>query len=185
MPSPDESVNQRIAELARIVHADESLECSLRRVADTALDVVNRCDVASVSMASNGQVTTWVSTDASGRRADEHQYSTDEGPCLEAIRTGQTLFVESLESDDRWPSFSERATAEGMVSIYSLPLSVGDEVVGALNLYSRSKPLAFPDQRAAEALAEQASFTLANSRAYHHAQGRLADLEEAPEDRDE
>jgi len=175
-----ESDRGEIDQLGRIVVAHESLQSLLERVADTALRVINRCDSASVSMADAGQVTTWVSTDDAAERADSHQYGSDEGPCLDAIRTGDANFVDSLATDERWPEFSPRAVDEGMVSLYSLPLKVETETVGALNLYSRSRPFAYPDLQMAEALASQAAVTLANAQAYHELRGRLEQCEEPP-----
>lgn len=181
----NENANARIiSELARVVHADESLEDSLRRVADTALEVISRCDAASVSMAEDGEVSTWVSTHSEAEKVDEHQYGTDEGPCLDAIRTGQANFLDSVRSDERWPAFTPKAEAEGMVAIYSLPLRMGEETVGALNLYSRSKPFAFPDLQMAEALAAQAAVTLANARAFEQARNQIGQLEEELGSRD-
>ncbi len=180
MASPDPDT-LGIEQLGRVLVTRESFESLLHRVADTAVHVINRCDVASVSMADGGQVSTWVSTDATAERVDEHQYKSDEGPCLDAIRTGDANFVESLASDERWPAFSPRAVAEGMVSMYSLPLKLEHESVGALNLYSRSKPFAYPDLQTAEALAAQAAVTLSNARAYHEARGELDQCLEAPD----
>ena len=171
-----------IDELGRVLLARESVEGLLQRVADTAVQVVNRCDSASVSMAECGQVTTWASTDGAAERADRHQYATDEGPCLSAIRTGDANFVDSLDRDERWPEFASKAVEEGMVSIYSLPLQVEENTVGALNLYSRSRPFAYHDLQAAEALAEQAAVTLANAQAYHAVRGKLEQCEGHPTD---
>jgi transcriptional regulator with GAF, ATPase, and Fis domain len=183
MASVQDNVTRRIGQLARVVHADESLERLLRRVAETAVDVIERCDAASVSMSEDGRVSTWVSTHAAAERADEHQYRTEEGPCLDAISTGQANFVDSLESDQRWPAFTPRAAAEGMAGVYSMPLKVGEKTVGALNLYTRAKPFAFPDLQTAEALAAQAAVTLANAWAYHRACEQIGRLEEALESR--
>lgn len=171
-----------IDELGRVLVARESVEGLLQRVADTALQVINRCDSASVSLAEEGQVSTWASTDDAAERVDQHQYGTDEGPCLDAIRTGDANFVDSLDCDERWPQFSPRAVDEGMVSLYSLPLKVEEETVGALNLYSRSKPFAYHDLQAAEALAEQAAVTLTNAQAYHEVRGKLEQCEGQPTD---
>ncbi len=179
MASPDPDT-LGIEQLGRVLVTRESFTSLLHRVADTAVHVVNRCDVASVSMADDGQVSTWVSTDATAERVDQHQYKADEGPCLDAIRTGDANFVDSLSSDARWPIFAPRAVAEGMVSIYSLPLKLEHETVGALNLYSRSKPFAYPDLQTAEALAAQAAVTLSNVRAYHEARSELDQCLEAP-----
>ena len=179
MASFDDHVARRVGELAQVVHANESLKRSLRRVADMATDVINRCDAASVSLSHEGRVSTWASTHAAAERADQHQYQTDEGPCLDAIRTGQANFVDSLKADQRWPAFTPLAVAEGMAALYSLPLKVGEDTVGALNLYSRSRSFAFPDLQAAEALAAQAAVTLANAESYHRAQERIRHLEDS------
>jgi GAF domain-containing protein len=177
MATPDQDT-LGIEQLGRVLLERESLEGFLHRVANTALHVIDRCDAASVSMAEDGQVGTWVSTDPIAERVDEHQYQSDEGPCLDAIRTGDTNFVDSLASDDRWPVFSPLAVAEGMVSLYSFPLKVDDETVGALNLYSRSRSFAYPDVQTAEALAAQAAVTVANAAAYHEACRRVGQLED-------
>ncbi len=184
MPSSNDNVTQRIGDLARVLHSHESLEDSLRRVADTALEVINRCDAASVSMSKDGRVATWVSTDGAATRVDEHQYQNDEGPCLDTIRSGEPHFVDSLPSEERWPQFTPLAMTEEMVGTYSFPLAVGEETVGALNLYSRSKPFAFPDLQTAQALADQAAVTLANAQAYQQARDQVGHLEEALKSRD-
>lgn len=171
-----------IDELGRVVFAQESMQGLLRRVADTALQVVNRCDSASVSMAEAGQVSTWASSDEAAERADRHQYGTDQGPCLDAIRTGEPHFVDSLDDDERWPEFTSRAVDEGMVSLYSLPLKLDGRTVGALNLYSRSKSFAYHDLQAAEALADQAAVTLTNAKAYHEVRGKLEQCQDQPTD---
>ncbi len=181
MATPGQNLPE-IEQLGRVLVARESLEDLLQRVADAAVRTISRCDSASVSMADDGRVSTWVSTDDAAERADTHQYGSDEGPCLDAIRSGSARFVDSLARDERWPKFSPRAVDEGMVSLYSLPLSVDEETVGALNLYSRSRPFAYPDLQTAEALASQAAVTLANAQAYHELRGRLERCEDTQTD---
>ena len=41
-----------------------------------------------------------------------------------------------MDFDDRWPDFSATALAHGVRSTLSLPMIVGDQSVGALNLYA-------------------------------------------------
>ena len=181
MATPGQNLPE-IEQLARVLVTRESLEDLLQRVADTAVRTISRCDSASVSMTDDGRVSTWVSTDDAAERTDTHQYGSDEGPCLDAIRSGSANFVDSLALDKRWPRFSPRAVGEGMVSLYSIPLSVDEETVGALNLYSRSRPFAYPDLQMAEALTSQAAVTLANAQAYHELRGRLERCEDTQTD---
>jgi hypothetical protein len=53
---------------------------------------------------------------ASGRLAghvDEIQYGVDQGPCLDAMRTGEVHYVPDLGAEDRWPGFGTAALGYG------------------------------------------------------------------------
>ena len=69
---------------------------------------------------------------------DEVQYAAEEGPCLESLRTGQVINVPDLAAESRWGAYRMHALGYGVRSSLSLPLTVEDEVRGALNLYARS-----------------------------------------------
>jgi len=75
----------------------------------------------------------------------------------------------------RWPEFSGTAAAEGLGSTLSIPLVVGGDGLGALNIYCRHE-YGFPptDERLAATLGSCASVALANARTYWRA-ARLAD----------
>jgi transcriptional regulator with GAF, ATPase, and Fis domain len=45
----------------------------------------------------------------------------------------------SLGSDSRWPRFGGRVARMAVHSALSLPLMVGDQVIGAINTYARSR----------------------------------------------
>lgn len=64
------------------------------------------------------------------------QIDLDEGPCLLAYRSGETVIAERLHDDPRFPHFGPRAVDAGMASVYSFPMRLEQQVVGALNLYS-------------------------------------------------
>ncbi|MBY3555603.1 GAF and ANTAR domain-containing protein [Modestobacter lapidis] len=101
---------------------------------------------------------TVASSDALAARADEIQYARGEGPCLEAMRTGEVVDVPDLAADDRWDSYRSYALAQGLQSVLSTPMGVNGEHFGALNLYATS-PHAFDDtaRTAAARWAQQAS----------------------------
>jgi len=95
-------------------------------------------------------------------RGDERQYELDDGPCLEAMRTGRVVAVADMAAEQRWGAYPERAVDAGVRSSLSLPLTVRERGRGALNFYS-SRPDVFTetDQREAESWAAQASGALA------------------------
>lgn len=69
-------------------------------------------------------------------RIDALQEQSREGPCLDAAYEQQTVRVDDLSSEDRWPRFSPRASAAGAVSMLSIQLYVEGDDLGALNLYA-------------------------------------------------
>ncbi len=77
-------------------------------------------------------------------RGDERQYELDDGPCLQALRTGEVVAVADMAEESRWGLYPERALEAGVHSSLSFPLSLGERGRGALNLYA-SRPHAFTD----------------------------------------
>jgi transcriptional regulator with GAF, ATPase, and Fis domain len=94
-------------------------------------------------------------------RGDERQYELDDGPCLQALRSGEVVVVDDLADESRWGLYPERALEAGVHSSLSFPLSLGERGRGALNLYA-SRPHAFADadDEAGRAWAGQASGAL-------------------------
>ena len=84
----------------------------------------------------NERVRTVASSDALAAAADEVQYARGEGPCLEAMRTGQVVDVPDLAVDDRWGDYRTFVLAQGVRAVLSTPLGVNGQFFGALNLYS-------------------------------------------------
>lgn len=95
------------------------------------------------------------------KRGDERQYELDDGPCLEALRTGTVVSVRDLADEDRWGDYPRRAMDAGVRSSLSFPLALGERSRGALNLYS-DRPDAFSDadERTGRSSAGQASGAL-------------------------
>ena len=62
-----------------------------------------------------------------------------EGPCITCMQTGRAAVSGSLGSDDRWPHFGGRVARMGVHSALSLPLIVGEQVIGAINTYARHR----------------------------------------------
>jgi hypothetical protein len=82
---------------------------------------------------------TAVATSETALEVDNAQYDTEQGgPCLEAYQQQQQIFrIESTADEARWPEFSRSAAAAGINSTLSLPLVVGGDGIGALNIYCR------------------------------------------------
>jgi len=79
-------------------------------------------------------------------RADKIQYKVGSGPCLDTVRAGETIRVDDLATDPRWPQFGTAACAElGMHSMLAQVLQAEDHALTSVNIYSAG-PHAFNDQ---------------------------------------
>lgn len=110
-------------------------EVALKRFLALAQTRFAGCDAASVTLVRGGRLMPVASTTDKARELDSVQCRTGEGPCLDAIRQLQVFNV-SIAADARsWPRFSQEAAARGILSSLSVPLTIGGEAIGALNLY--------------------------------------------------
>ncbi|MHB1773669.1 MAG: ANTAR domain-containing protein [Acidimicrobiales bacterium] len=80
------------------------------------------------------------------------QFSTGEGPAIDAHRSRRAVLEPELSSTTRWPAFAPEAVAVGAAAIFALPLQVGAARFGALTLY-RGEPGPLGEGVLADALA--------------------------------
>jgi GAF domain-containing protein len=94
--------------------------------------------------------------------ADDVQYQTGDGPCLQAMRHARPVLVDDTTAHDQWRRFCDEAVAVGIRSCYALPLIAEGAPAGALILYSRVPSAFGPDEtRRAATFARHASGALA------------------------
>ena len=95
-----------------------------------------------------------------------------EGPCLDAFRTGEPVEHENFQAGaGRWPLFSAAALQGGFRSGLALPLRLREATLGALNLLSVTRaPMAAADVIVASAFADLAALSIAQHRASAEAQ---------------
>jgi GAF domain-containing protein len=155
------------------------LESLLVRVADLAVEQLEGCDMAGVTMMGVEGPSTIAFTDAVAPEIDVAQYRTGQGPCVAAFRTCTILRIDDTADDDRWPEFAAAARAHGVHSTLSLPLQVEDQPLGALNLYSRSVGTFEHSEPAAVAFVTLAASILANAQAFWAGRALTEQLEEA------
>ena len=90
-----------------------------------------------------------------------------EGPCLDAFRTGERVEHENLSAGSgRWPQFSTAALQAGFQSVRALPLRLRDVTIGGLNLFNvEQTPMDERDLIVARALADLAAISVLQHRA--------------------
>jgi GAF domain-containing protein len=160
-----------LAALAGLVLSEPDVDAALTRVTQVAVNVVDGCDGASLTMRRAGVPDAPAASDEWALSLDELQFAEQEGPCLNCLREGSVMRVRDLSSDERFPSYGPRAAERGALSALSMPLAADGRTVGALNLYSRQldafgrEELALGELLAAHAaLAVQAAVAYYSSR---------------------
>lgn len=106
------------------------------------------------------------STSEQTRLLELFQLQSDNGPCLDAYRTGSQVLVPDLAATgDRWPQFTVRVASSGFSAVYALPLRLRDERIGAMNLFcTESAPLTSADIAVGQALADVATIGILHQR---------------------
>ena len=105
----------------------------------------------------------------------------DEGPCLDAYRTGRvTVSARAEDAEERWPRFGSHANGAGLASLAGVPMRLRLDTIGALNLFSRSPGgLSGEDQRIAQAMADIATIGVLHERAIRDGRIVTAQLQTA------
>ena len=182
--SDQDPLAQSVAAMGRFYLGEATLEEALQHVTELVAVAVPPVAYAGVSMLVEGKPITSVFTDPDVLEIDQAQYDADDGPCLDAFRHGQVYGIPSTERDDRWREFSRAAFAHGIRSTLSLPLTVSDRSLGALNLYSEQEnAFSERDHQAADVFAVQAAALLANTQAHIDARSLGEQLGEAMKSR--
>lgn len=127
--------------------SNDAIDAALRLVTTLAGATVRGADGASVSLERHGALETVAANNGLACRMDEHQYDNGEGPCVEAATAGHTVVVAALRDETRWPAFVPLAIGEGIGSVLSTPLVVGDRSIGALNILSKDDLAFGPDEQ--------------------------------------
>src|SRR5882757_7162934 len=104
----------------------------------------------------------------------------NEGPCITSMQSRRATVSGSLGSDTRWPHFGGRVARMGVHSALSLPLIVGEHVIGAINCYADSQD-AFGEHAVllGSQFAGPAAVSIYNAGLLARARARAEKLEEA------
>ncbi len=137
---------EHVASIARQLASRETLDETLQTAVDLCEESIEGCDGASIMFVRGRETTTPAASSSIAAQSDYAQYEADNGPCLEALRDAETVYIADLANDDRWPGYRDRALELGVGSVLSLQLFVSGNMFGALNLHAR-QPHAF-DERA-------------------------------------
>ncbi|MCZ2815057.1 GAF and ANTAR domain-containing protein [Modestobacter sp. VKM Ac-2984] len=135
MPDDLGDVMGRIARTLQEEHGD--VDRTLASITAAAVDTVPGTDMASISLVIRRRVEPQAATSEQAQEIDALQSEFDEGPCLDALREQQTVRVDDLADDRRWPRFAAEASRRGAGSMLSFQLFTEGDNLGALNLFAQ------------------------------------------------
>lgn len=181
---------EAFSDIARRLYRAEAVEDTLQEIAELACNTVQGADFVGMSIVRGKSIETPAQTHPAVGELDAVQSESGGGPCIDAIVEQQTVYVEDLATETRWPAFARHAVECGMASMLSFRLFIeenesGERTMGALNLYSCDRA-GFDEtaQGVGLVLASHASVALAGAQALAHEKEQVAGLQQAVASRD-
>ena len=181
----DVDLHRALVGLSRIALKSDSLDDTLRKVAELARDTIAGVYATSVTMMAKDKARTVVFTNELAVQLDERQYERGFGPCMDAAVTGQMITVDVRDpAASAYPEFCEVALRAGIRHIMSVGMPMNQRVVGGLNIYGTEElPFAGPAAELAQTYSGYAAVAVSNAASYHDAVALSAQLHEAMQSR--
>lgn len=108
-----------------------------------AADGLGVSDASIAFIGAEGQRRTLCASSDDAAELDRWQFTFNEGPCLQAARTGETVeYGEDSSGEPPWPRLFSKAAELGFGAIAGVPLSIHAVTFGAMNLQSRGPTFA-------------------------------------------
>jgi GAF domain-containing protein len=162
-----EELATALARMARDLLGQNSPQQTVDRIVVHAVELVDGCESAGISVVVNRRVRLLAASDDRARTSDRIQGELHEGPCVDAARSGAESYriADMASSVGRWPGYAPYARELGIRSMLAFKLFTEDENLGALTLYS-SRPGAFTrrSEQIGWLLASHAAVAFASSR---------------------
>lgn len=170
-------VQQRISELEELRRATLAVTSSLSRdrvlqsILQSAIRLVGDAQNAHVFLREKDELAFGAALHRNGR-TEPVAFPRPNGLTAAVVRAGDPVVVADMEDH---PLFSD-APAEWRGAIVGLPLSIGEQVVGVMNVATATpRPWIRDDLRVLDLLSDQAAIAIENARLYEQAQHEIAD----------
>jgi GAF domain-containing protein len=120
--------------LARSLLTGPTLTDDLRRIVRRAVHAVPPATAASITVVTHQVPRTAAVSAPQAVAVDAAQYVVDEGPCIDACRTGNRVRVDLRSSDAGYGDLAPLALQAGTRAVLSIPVTVTGRVSASLNL---------------------------------------------------
>jgi GAF domain-containing protein len=145
---------------------DYDVDAVLRLVTKACVDLLDVTATGVMITDPRGGVQVVAASDDRSRFVELMQAHTDEGPCVDCMRTGSIVVAADLRQEaDRWPVFVPEALAVGFRAVHAIPMAMNGRTVGGLNLlHAEPRELSPSESRLAQVLADLTVLGLSQER---------------------
>jgi hypothetical protein len=113
---------------------------SLERLCRAAARAIPASGVGLSVMTDDGVHGVVAGSDATSTMVEELQFTTGEGPCVDAVASGRPVLSADLDQMmTRWPGYAPAARKQGVRAVFAFPLQIGALRMGAMDVY-RDRP---------------------------------------------
>lgn len=183
MESRERLLVDTLVEFADTLVSDFDVSDLFYRLVDACIRLADADEAGLLLMGREGELGLAAATHQSAQLVELLQLQAQEGPCLDAFKTGEAVRTGPLdggEAERRWPDFAPRASAAGFDSVLAVPMRLRDNVIGSLNLFRIGPGEATDeDAKAAQALADLATIAILQDRAAADAREVIDQLQSA------
>jgi len=136
-------VTDRLAHVAGLIAAEAAREdgpavdTDLPRLCRAAARALHAFGAGVTIMTSHGVRGLTAASDPSTQRLEELQFTTGEGPCVDAYAQRRPVLVPDLNDDvmARWPGYAPAIHAAGVRGVFAFPLHVGATSLGVFDIF--------------------------------------------------
>ncbi len=158
---------QAFVQMADTLIDDYDIVELLQQLVEYCCDLLQATAAGIMLSDQRGSLQLLASSSEQTRLLELFQIQANEGPCLDAYRTGQPVHISNMaDATGRWPRFAPEASERGYASVHAVPLRLRRETIGALNLFTdHADGLSDEDGAVARALADTATIGILQERA--------------------
>jgi GAF domain-containing protein len=167
MLSREETLIRSLVDMADTLVDDYDIIDLLTSLTDRCVSLLDASAAGVMLAAPGGDLRLVASSSEAMRIVEVFELQTQEGPCLDAYRSGERVEHENMQAGaGRWPRFATAALGAGFRSAFALPLRLRERTIGALNLFQvDDTPMHERDVVVAQAFADLATISVLQHRA--------------------